>query len=453
MNIKEYIQNHAGIGKSFNTAKIIIIGPYPTGDFLQQVLHHTPKEVILIVDDGWPEERIREIRNLFTAKRRRLVVRRVAPQTGSGLVHAKLYYFEWINGKKNRRRRSLLAGSANASIQGFGIHAESFVSIEFADLPRCDRDGVIRYFEALEGGENVNMTSLNIGNKSWITLPALRIVEAQLTNGFDTWLRRGRLCHKYQPDPAFGQLILRLKAPMPKSELEEHLGRSGFGISGDSKSFTRPYVVYEAGTEDTEKQTWRQRFFIETDYGFWTSGECFAVLKDDFVASKNEGREVAIDKIREADEKDYDQWLGTFTNSLEAVVERISNPVNIADYFQVKSDGTLDLKKYQGAASAKLTADRCKANDDYFTQRFVAGFAFPPVPQFGDEFAVFATSFCDNLLSRMNGRKVQNRLAQVVRELVEDEDNYPASGSELYSYLCRNWVEIREDVMEFHRKD
>jgi len=286
MTFSAYIDNGVHVGSGFRLCRATIIGPYPTPDFIEQILDWRPEEVILAVDDGWPQERIDDIRRVFVAHEAELILQRVAPSVGDGLVHAKLYCLEWVNAANNRRRHTLLAGSANASSQGFGTHAEAFVHVDMANIALSDKKEVLQYFGDLALGNDVAFTQFYIGDKSWLSMPALRVVHTPWPNGFDAWIRRGRLCHSYQPDPTFGRLVLRLREPMPQGLLGTNLGNSGFSVAGETQAFTRPYVSYasDVGEEENERQNWRQRYFTETVYGYWTSAECFRRFEDEFVA-------------------------------------------------------------------------------------------------------------------------------------------------------------------------
>lgn len=325
MTFSAYINHGVHVGSGFRMSRATIIGPYPTADFIEEVLDWQPEEVILGVDDGWPQERIDDIRRVFAVHKAELILRRVAPSVGDGLVHAKLYCFEWINAANNRRRHTLLAGSANASLQGFSTHAEAFVHVDLANIAPSDKKEVLRYFGELALGHDVEFTQFYIADKSWLSMPALRVVHTPWPNGFDAWIRRGRLCHSYQPDPTFGRLVLRLKEPMPQDLLGTNLGNSGFSVAGETQAFTRPYVSYarDVVEEENERQNWRQRYFTETVYGYWTSAECFKRFEDEFVAPHAEGRELALDAIRYPEPTTRFGWIDDFMRSIDNVSETL----------------------------------------------------------------------------------------------------------------------------------
>lgn len=451
MIFDDYINNGVHVGSGFRLSRATIVGPYPTSEFMRQVLSWGPDEVVLAVDDGWPQERIAAIQQIL-AGQAKFVLRRVAPAGGGGLVHAKLYCFEWINGANNRRRHTLLAGSANASTQGFGGHAESFVHVDLADIDSRDKKAALQYFADLADGRDVADTRFYMHNKSWLSLPPLRIVRTPWPNGFDAWIRRGRLCHSYQPDPTFGRLVLRLKEPMPQGLLGANLGNAGFNLSGEMQAFTRPYVRYSNGESDgvTDRQNWRQRYFTETVYGYWTSAECFATFEDMFVAPQADGRKRALHAIRELCAENRSRWIDDFVES----VRNVSGPLareQRETHFHVQGRGDLDEDRYRQQADAKLARDRTKSMDSYFCSRFTSGFAFPPVPALGDDFEEFVLELCANLLAKLQSRQVRNRLAAALRHHgIADRGTTP---EELLDRLRDRWDQLKPELTRFHTEE
>ena len=448
MKFTDYANNWIHVGSGFRLSRATIVGPYPTHEFMEQVLSLGPDEVVLAVDDGWPQERIEAIQQTL-AGRARFVLRRVAPPGGGGLVHAKLYCFEWVNGPNNRRRHTLLAGSANASVQGFGGHAESFVHVDLADIDIRNKKAALQYFTDLASGHDTAHTWFYIHDKSWLSLPPLRIVHTPWPNGFDAWIRRGRLCHSYQPDPTFGRLVLRLKEPMPQGLLGANLGNAGFSQTGEMQAFTRPYVRYTSGEPDAaiERQNWRQRYFTETVYGYWTSAECFSALEDSFVAPQADGRRRALDAIREPGPEHYSRWVGEFTDSIHNVSRTLTGKQR-ETYFHLQRSGELDEDRYRQLADSKLARDREKSKDDYFCRRFTSGFAFPPVPALGDEFDDFLVELCANLLAKLQARQVRNKLATALRHHgIADRGTTP---EELLDQLRYRWDQLKPELTNFH---
>lgn len=67
-------------GDSFKLSKVTIVGPYPTKDFFEFLRKNMkPSEVVLFVDDGWPNEKLDEIVECFYKKHCDFSYYRVAP--------------------------------------------------------------------------------------------------------------------------------------------------------------------------------------------------------------------------------------------------------------------------------------------------------------------------------------------------------------------------------------
>lgn len=450
MTFSHYIDNDVNLGETFRLRRATVVGPYPTRDFIDELLTHKPDEVVLAVDDGWPQERLDDIQCSFRDNNATLVLRRVAPALGNGLVHAKLYLLEWINAGNDRRRHTLLAGSANASSPGFSLHAESFVHVDLANIETDDKKKVLDYFAQLRINEHVDYTYFYVGRNSWLSMPALRMVHTTWPNGFDSWIRRGRLCHSYQPDPQFGRLVLRLKEPMPQDLLGVNLGSSGFSVAGETQAFVRPYLNGIGDSENAEKkQTWRQRYFTETVYGFWTSAECFKQLEEEFVAADADRRKLILDTLRNPSQAQRAIWIDDFLTSIGDVFNRLP-PEEQETYFHVQSTGVLNQKLYRDQAEKKIDRDVAKAFDQYFCSRFTSGFAFPPVPPLDAEFDNFVLELCANLLAKLQPGRVHNWLAGTLREnRIAGSTMLP---EELFALLRNEWEEHHFSLINFHKQ-
>jgi hypothetical protein len=248
----------------------------------------------------------------------------------------------------------------------------------------------------------------------------------------------------------FGRLVLRLKEPMAQGELSESLGKSGFGVVGETQTFSRPYLPFGTGEAGSERLLWRQRFFTETDYGYWTSAECFGVLQGEFVASDAGGRQRTLEAIRSASLAQRSVWIDGFLDSIRAVFTALPDTEQRASYFCVLPNGDLDELHYRQHAEAKLARDREKSMDEYFAKRFTSGFAFPQVPPLGDEFEEFALTLCANLLAKAQGQHVRNWLARTLRNLnVVEPGMTPA---ELLASLRECWDELKPDLSHFFRE-
>ena len=464
MRLGDYLDEVTGGGHYF-IDEMLVLGPYPTRAFFDEIgagqgrLHkHAPRsKLTVLADDGWDFNQVEEIACTFegidSRRRPEVITGWVSTPNGRGLVHAKVIFLVCKNKAGTYTKQTLVLGSANASIQGFGSHAETYISIDLADLDSPTRKRVLYYIRALQAGEPTEVTHIKLGRASWVTLPAVVRANSRLKSGFDAWLRQGRLCHKYEPDPSFGRLPLSLLHALPPRSLEGPFISSGFKQSSDPKQFARDYIALDAVAKGGAKTTWRDKFFIETYYGFWTSQNCYATCKSEFVASRQAAREEAIDTIDKADNAEHKQWLCAHLGALEEIVHglREADPkVDIGIYF--KTHGVApNLAYYKERAAHKLRSDQTRARDTGFSARYINGYAFERVPQMGDEFENFALDWCQSVLSKSRRLKGKNKLVSVLtdatKDFLSDSETTP---EEYLACLRENWLGVREALLSFY---
>ena len=456
MNISKYISRI--LGNSLFLEEVVIVGPYPSPLFFSQLLgqklrRRTPKTgpaFTIVVDDGWDPEEIEKIRNAIPSgpgiRQPKPIIRRVSTNSGRGLVHAKIYYFEAQNKARTYTKQYLLLGSANASIFGFGIHSETFITVDLGDLEADARRIVGAYLIELRAGTKTNGAEFCMGRGTWISLPSFRFVDEKVGN-FDAWLRQGRLCHKYLPDQNFGKLSLRLKKPLPKSDIESALTGNGFRQDQDASQFNRRYLD-EITVEDDEHAQW-PKLFVETYYGLWTSSQCFSEKEEEFKASNADARESELLKIKAGVDKE--RWLMDFRSALTAMVKKI--PLDKRPDYMDLDDVGLPVNQYLERAKAKLNADFQKAANEDFSRRYVKGYEFPRVPPLSDDFEKFALDFCATIISKLGGQRVANKLALAIREAFGDD--LPDNAADLLSECRKRWKkrEFRNNLLAYHKSE
>jgi hypothetical protein len=453
--------------RRFYLEEALVVGPYLTERFFRELRDQIRRKgnaaglsrLTILADDGWDQSHLDQISRLFKIKSYKATefnVYRVCPEKPIGLVHAKIYFFHLRNLEKTYSKRILVIGSANASSQGFGTHAETFISFDLADLKREDRKKVEDYMNALSYGRAVEYMYFYFCQKSWASLPAMNIVsKSKEINSFDNWLKRGRLCHEYQSDSLFGKLSLRLKKPLPKGPIEKSLNASGFGSDQDLQLFVRNYVakLKLANTSGTAKTAWRKRYFVETYYGHWTSGDCYEQMKMDFVSARAAVRRDVIQKILESKDEVRNTWLDDFENAIRKVTDSLrklkteGNNLVLEDYLRLKN-GEVDVGYYRDVAEKKLLQDQYRAYDKGFTERYISGFYFPPVPQIGDQFEEFALDFCQSLQSKFRGINAVNLIARAVKKSLDELPNHGTAV--LLKTLRKNWEFIKPVITKYY---
>ncbi|MDP2833398.1 MAG: hypothetical protein Q8Q28_08950 [Pseudomonadota bacterium] len=462
MNISAYLKSI--LGDNYYLEDVLIVGPYPSHHFVDKLINHglqkltptTGPTVTFIIDDGWDIFRVDAIKDAFPSGRGvrqpAPIVRRVAAIDPCGLVHAKIYYFHIRNYENTYTKRYLLLGSANASMGGFGSNSETYMNIDFADINQRDVSGVENYIEQLKAGKPgtkvPNECEFTIARNTSISLPAVRFVNDEASS-FDAWLRRGRLCHQYKADQNFGKISLPLKKPLPKGELESALTKYGFGQDQDSKLFSRSYVEVISDTDDERQMPWRGKYFIETNYGYWTSSDCYLELNEEFTTPNKSAREKTLDAIISGTSQE--SWLSEYEHLLQQFAQQLK-PNVVHEFLEHGANG-ISNNYYLDRARKKLDADKRRANDKFFATRFASGFSFVHVPEMGEDFNEFALNFCETIILRIKGQRVVNKLANLLKEKIDE--SFLNNPEDLLGYIRNNWSDkdFRRALIDFHKSN
>lgn len=464
MDVKEFLHEVRG-PRDYHLAELLVVNPYPVAEFFTAIAKGLrPKRCVLVVDDGWPQVRLDGV--IDTLRRRKVVVtiRRVTPIDRCGLVHAKLYLFVWKNQQGTKRSRRLYFGSPNASPQGFGQHAEVLAEVSFKHLAADVRKAASAYFDALATGSaktaGVSLTAAD-GVRLW--LPAI----CSATEGapsFDSWVRAGRLCHRYTPDTSFGKLTVKLRKPLPKTDDEDVFASHGFVRETRRELLQRSYAGSIDVTEDSPQ--WRAKYFTETDYGDWTSNDCFAAQLEGeltassrpvtFLAQGTKERSAVLAAVRDAKDHDHERWISDFGQALAKVAAQMApRDLDPEEYLFVKS-GSLILSKYAPLWRKKLQSDRARARIPEFCKRMEAGFAFPLVPPLGPDYQEFVYGLSATLLRGARLLRRRNALARVVGDVIGvDRLAEVDGGQEMYDTLVELWEDpsCRMRIQRFYVDD
>lgn len=422
-----------------------IIAPYPTDSFFNELINHFKPEnkLHLYVDDGWPNFKVEDIENVLNKHRVKYdEIKRIAA-SNSKLVHAKIYFFKWKNDDGGCIRH-ILIGSANASLSGFGGNAETYALIWRGDIEPLDEQNQFpiekNYFSALAKNGTCNECNLQIGQSSWISLPAIKTVSKTLSS-FDAWLQRGYLCHKFDPTPNFGKFVVKLTNSIPPSDGLSAFTQANLQSQTASTQITESYIPQLTGRPGKGSRKWKSKFFVETIYGHWASEDCYKELHETFSAEGAKDRKRDIDFILKM--QNCNSQITTFLNKLQTAANFLEKSASR----YLKTNGrTIDTQYYRNIANAKFKKDMKIAADDTFATRYIQGYAFPSFPSVDEKsFEEFALSFCDEILLEINKGNTQNKLAKAFRAknfgayyaedlLFELRNNWPA-----HSEIIRNY--------------
>jgi hypothetical protein len=458
MILKQIIDSFSP-GPSFKLSKATVVGPYPTKDFFEFLRKNMkPSEVVLFVDDGWPNEKLNEIGECFYKKHCDFSYYRVSPKNRVGLVHAKIYLFEWTNEQQNQTKRRLLLGSANASQQGFGLHAETYVNADL--LAGVQANSVLAYFNNLVNSGECDKLLLDFGGATaW--LPELKLVNIKTIEQFDSWLRRGVLCHKYERDQNFAKLRLSLKKSLPAANIEKIFASDGFGKTVEANVFYRPYLSNidlsnDEITNDVDEydsiHNWKAQYFTETDYGHWASEDCYANYSDYFVSQNTEKWQTIVEIIQKANDDQKETWIRDYLSSVRNIFENVKQEGYAVDEYFQTSNSYLNIDFYKNLATKKIQRDsEIARSDNVFTERYISGYSFLSVPQMGSEFDEFAISLCNSLLNKSKPGN-QNRLARVFSDSIFPEIINEKTGKSVLQWLRKdkNWSFVKDLILEYY---
>jgi hypothetical protein len=443
MELNEYLSNALN-DDDYRITEATIIGPYISADFCAAFLGQGERSVrvrdrlTVLADDGWDPEQLAKIQEIHSnspgAARRKLTIARVRPksvytgQRAHGLVHVKLLHLKLEKRKGSYSKQVILTGSANASMQGFGVHAESYMHIDMAFLRDRDKVPLQNWLRQIsEQDTEVSSIKFSIGRGSWICLPALRRTPLVEPPAFDAWLRRGVLCYRFAGDPAFGRFRLQLKSPLPQGHVATLVVNSGFGQESDSRSFSWRYAGKDINTstdEDARKRvTWREKYFIETRYGFWTSDRIFSKHKVEFEYPAAHARRSCIEEVRrgKSDPSQHATWISEWIASLLRLFDTLKQEgLNPALWLECQSDGSLTTKHYHALAQKQLQRDISQLESPAFEERYSSGFEFHRVPRLdGQDFEIFTQDWADTLSVRLNQGVIKNCFARTLADSPE----------------------------------
>lgn len=450
------VSNHKKVLK-----KIIIVGPYPTVDFVKYInSEFKPEELHLVVDDGWVLGKYPKNVKIYPVK----------AIENQGLVHQKLYLLEYcsVDYPDNFYWR-LGFGSANASIQAFSKHAECFSVCRLNGIDDNARDEILEYFDDLVCKRVAGFRVIKLSQDIKIFLPEVHPAEMDKSSSFDSWLRKGILCHKYQHEPSFGKLIAIIKnhRELPKGAENELLERIGLTNETSRGALRKQYIMSNAEidsldecSDDSEDENplWRGQYFMETNLGFWTSNACYKSNKELWKSKKAKNREYILGEVLDYGEQYINERKGShwermateFSDAINRYYDYLSgiDGVAVSRHFVIKNN-KLDKVNYKTKAIDKLNKDFLDAKNTIFSERYISGYEFIDVPQLGASCERFALSFCESLIRKMK-KHTRSKLAQ---KLMEYDGLFNAeTGEEILHQLRDNWDSISEDVELYFRE-
>lgn len=431
MTLSDYFERITKDGYFVDEA--LVLGPYISSHFFSEGIfaQRTKKKakaqfpksrLTIIADQSWDDAQLNSIEAVYSGARCKHVLFRAAPRTGAGLVHVKLYWFSLKRADGRYTKQHLLLGSANASKQGFGTNAESYIGLDVGQLTDQEvRASLRKYLSDLQKGKSIGEAlELELGGGVWVSLPALKIRKGVDVDSFDAWLLRGRLCHQFQHDGTFGVVVLNLQKTLPRQDWVQALQDAGFGERSGTSTLAWHFAEFAEDRQDVRPK-WKSQYFLETYYGHWASAECFRDKRGFFSNPRKDERKNLLDRIAGLGDSEMEENAERFLKVIEKAIERLGErglgSTEIQSIFK-HSRGVLDEDYYRARAIKKMGADRALAKNEDFRQRYMSGHIFPRVPQLLDEFDDFALSWCASALLHINRTSTTGKLPKAIREAV-----------------------------------
>lgn len=399
--------------------RVVIVSAYAGARFFK-ALRKTlaPDEVHVVLDAGTPAETLRAVKKALGRRLRKPLLVGSAPD----LMHAKLYLCTWSVPSRSRPIFTLNLGSANASQGGFDPkrNAEAMAAIRV--YPGKHR-ALFRYFEPVLGRRpgRVEGATVQVDNLG-IVLPTFDLRDAKSPPGFDSWLQRGVLCHRFQPDPSFLSFQVRLRKPLPVEEdIQAALQAANLLDDGGIKSLRQRYVQIErAPREESSQATWRNTFFVETSFGHWTSEECYSRGRETFRPRGTDRRKAALARVASATEGEQEKWIRRFLDSLSRAEAGLqARGLDPGEWFGDKHTAGLDYRTEEARCRERVESDNRKARDDDFRDRWATGYDFPRVPQFrldAKAWSDFTRSFATSVVLNAQKGRIGNLFTRVCRD-------------------------------------
>jgi hypothetical protein len=355
-----------------------VIGPYPTEDFFRQFLEaYSPKEILLVVDEGCNRDVLGRIEEVCTASKLRV---RCASCRNCGLLHAKVYLAEW--GTQNVTCKRLLWGSLNASQNGFHVNGEVVSAVT---LNAEEERAIVPYFRHLWESPSGSVASLDLTllGRVRLLLPAFRFFPpSPEPETFDAWVQAGHLCYKFQRDQTFAKLSVKLLKPLPKNMIERLFEKEGLRADTETDTVRFPYVQDVVKDEGPVGPRWRAKYFLETWLGFWTSDSCYRARRNEFTAHNEQQRKEVLTIIKQSDQQDRREWCDEFIERLRRVLAGIKEAGHKPQSYFWTRQNDIDLQHYRRNALEELRSHRKRAHNSIFEKRFTTGYEFPPLPRF-----------------------------------------------------------------------
>ncbi len=419
--------------KEYTLEKITIITPYVSSKFISDLFskfsmdnNEDGKRLILVIDQNCSTSSIQKIIEDFPEANIRI-------SRTNGLVHTKLYLFDFLNVRNKKHRCIMVFGSLNASQNGWQRNAETFALITLGGIEKSIQSRLINYFKHIEQNQKVEELSVEI-DKLNLYLPSFKIsnyedVEAiDQFLSFDGWLQRGFLAHEFKNEK-FGRFEVKLEG---EADIFENIPN---WEARSTRKISFNYTSIELNTKGAEQ--WKATYFVDTIYQQWTSSACFDKYEDNFKRAGYDARKKQMQFVRKLGRSSisFDEAV---TKCINALSELVANRKNMLQHLKTNKKGSLEQEFYKEECRNQLRKQLSKANDSTFRKRQLHGFDFnevPPLMETDKLWMEFVESYFGDILykiRRKGQREILSKQAIVFRDYLE------LDGSEDWEYVYQD---------------
>ena len=407
-------------------SKVIIVGPYPTEEFVKAVKRDLKPEIIYVnVDESWKPKEIDSIKEIESVK---LIP--VRTENGIGIVHAKMYYVEYKN--DNGLYTRLFFGSVNASQNSVSNNSEFWVSFRLIKFDEENRKIIKAYFKNLTNENVIKVQSQNVvlkdEKKRIVSILAFpEIVKSGEIKSFYNWIRSGTFLIKYEPDSSFGYLPIKLiKEKMPEDKLKEYLKDTKLEGNGYGEELRYPYASEKKGKKFSQEQ-WKL-YTVDTRNGLWLSYEC---SQEKEYPPESASRSTKINFIANLKDKDVEKIINecvTFIRTLRKKYDWIAVP---------------DREKME----KKINADIQLAKNKEFKKRYMTGYASINITtNSSDQLEKIANDFIESCAIKNSRQNPRNKMACIFKEHFVGW-----SSNKIHEELLKYWDAYKDELINYYK--
>ena len=417
--------------------RVVIVGPYPTKGFIENVYTLLqPQKLYVVVDESWKPSEIEEIKNSGFAE-----IITVRTESGVGIVHAKMYYVEYKKKKDNLPCTRLFFGSINASQNSVKNNSEFFVSFRLSAFDGKNQNKIRAYFKNLINPKVASIEAREVvlkNNKdrmiSTLFFPSIR--KAENIPSFYNWLRSGSFFIKYDVDPNFGYLTIKLNAEkIPQDELSKALEGTELESKILKQNIRIPYTDVFDKKNDSGEERWK-KYSVDTCNGLWISSDCL---------SENDFPPKSMKKLKQL------KKIKSLTD--EKIKEVVREKIEIINYLREEKK---ELQEYicrlteadEDKMVKKIEIDRILANNGEYEKRYTTGYSKINVSMNdSDNLTNVAKDFIESCMIKKTKKGTCNKMARQFKKYFNGK-----SMEEILNKLLNNWEKYQTGLVNYYKK-